>query len=205
LYTNGCSWTFGSELRDPYYDHIKDDFDPVHNKYREEHNWSTLLSQNYNLELFNGSQAGAGTDRILRTTMADVIALKRKGRKPFVVLAWSHIQRFELPDNPEGTQYRSYVGPSSSIKNPPVVDEIFGNYSTDRTDLIRWMQSMILLDGFFKTQNIPYYSTSVFDSNRRMLEKFQTDVGLEPYYYGLKFYLNVARQPIKDNLDDYIR
>lgn len=205
IYVNGCSWTYGSELRDPGHPEFKSDFDQVHVAYRKKHTWSALLGQKYSLEVFNGSEAGAGNDRILRTTVHDIAKLKSQGRRPLVVIAWSHIQRFELPDNSEGTHWRSFVGPSGSVKNPSIIDEIFSSWTTDRTDLIKWMQAMITLDGFFKIHRIPYYSTIVFDTNRRILQQYETDRDLSPYYFGLTNWFNTTRHDIKNSLDLYLR
>ena len=58
LYINGDSWSYGSELRDPTALDITNDFDPVHDKYRRQHNWAGLLGKQLVLPVVNNSWAG---------------------------------------------------------------------------------------------------------------------------------------------------
>lgn len=205
LYVNGDSWTYGAELRDPRHSNIIDDFDSVHNAYRQQNNWPTLLGRLLGLEVFNGSVSGSSNDGIRRRTVQDVSKLLLEGRKPLVILTWSHIQRFELPEGPEGKRYRNFVGPSGSVINPQCVDEIFAKWSSDRTDLIRWFESMILLNSFFRQHALIDFSTCVYRKNWQFFWDYQNDPNLSVYYNIFKKWVNLRDHSIEYSLEEHLK
>lgn len=190
LYVNGCSWTYGSdlELRDGSFDH----------DYRVEHNWATQLGRSLGLEVINGSAPGAGNDRILRTSTKDILELVAQGRKPLVVVAWSSLQRFELPEGEHIGRWRPFVGPG--MKNPVVADTIFAKWSNDHSDLVRWLQSIILLDCLTKQYNLPYFSTCIFWSNWAVLVEHAEHPEIKTYFKALKDQVQLERHSLDTNL-----
>lgn len=180
ILANGDSWVFGAELRDPSRPADESDFEPIHMDYRVKHSWPTLVGQALGFPVINASEGGAGNDRILRTTVFEVSKLLAEGRKPFVLVAWSQLQRFELPGGPNGQFYRSFVSPADA-NNPPIANEIWGNWSSDRTDLTKWLQSVILLDSFLKTNQVGYFGLSVFKEPYRIFEDLSTTQHFQPY------------------------
>ena len=181
LYVNGDSWTYGSELRNPTRLDITNDFDPVHNAYRQAHNWTGQLSRAYDLPLVDGSWAGGSNDRIVRTTIADVSKLLQSGKKPFAIVAWTQLQRFELFS--EG-HWKEFVSPKDT-STPPIGFEIWEKYSNDYSDVMRYIQQIILLDAFFKVNNVPYLGTNIFRHNYNVMEDYARDPSLKPYLYQL--------------------
>lgn len=72
LYTNGCSFVWGDELKD-----------------RENEAFPFLLKKRLGCELINDAQCGSNNQQILRMT------LSRKFDNHFVIIGWSSIYRYE--------------------------------------------------------------------------------------------------------------
>lgn len=197
LYTNGDSWVHGSELIDPESD-ITNHFDAVHDKYRKEHFFPKLLAEALGLELVDGSMAGAGNDYILRTTVKDVTALKMQGRRPLVLLAWSQLQRFELPDA-HGEFYRPYVSPQEA-NLPRAVLDIWAKHSSDQSEVTRWLQQIITMDAFLKVNGVPYFSTTVFQEPYRVLESFIDIKDFREYAHQLTVNVDLTRHMLNFSL-----
>ena len=202
LYVNGDSWVRGSELIDPTSD-VTDHFDHVHEQYRMKHQWGKLLADSLGLEFIDGSMAGGSNDYILRTTVKDVSQLRREGRRPLVIVAWSQLQRFELPIGPDGSLYHALVTPANS-DNPKAALEIWSKFSSDRSDLVRWLGHIILLDSFLKVNGINYFGTTVFASPYRILESFIKTKDFEPYLYQLATNVNLHRHMLNFSLESIL-
>lgn len=187
LYVNGCSWTYGSDLE-------LDNTD----LYRKTHNWPGQLGRSLELEVFNGSAPGAGNDRILRTTTKDVLELIEKGRKPLIIVAWSSLQRFELPEGNHIGRWRSFVGPNT--KNPPTANTIFNKWSNDHSDLVRWLQSIILLDCLAKTYNLAFFSTCIFWTNWSLLLEHAEHTEIVTYFKALKNQVGIGNHKLDVSL-----
>lgn len=197
LYTNGDSWVHGSELIDPTSD-ITNQFDPVHEKYRTDHFFPKLLADALGLELVDGSMPGAGNDYITRTTVQDITRLRMQGRKPFVLLAWSQLQRFELPDS-NGDFYRPYVS-SQESNLPRAVLDIWAKHSSDQSDMTRWLQQIVLMDSFLKVNGVPYFSTQVFPEPYRILESFIDIERFKEYAHQLSVNVDLTRHMLNFSL-----
>jgi len=189
LYINGDSWAYGSELRDPTALDITNDFDPVHDNYRKAHNWTGQIARAYDLELVDSSWAGGSNERIVRTTIADVTNLLQQRKKPFVIIAWTQMQRFELFTN---GCWKEFVGPNDR-STPQIGFEIWEKYSSDHSDLLKYLQQVILLDAFLKVNNVPYFGTNVFRHNYSILEDYARDPAFKPYLYQLNKVVQLER------------
>ena len=190
LYINGDSWAYGSELRNTSRLDVTNDFDPVHNTYRQRVNWAGVLGEQLGLPVVNNSWAGGSNQRIMRTTLSDITNLKREGRRPLAVIAWTQMQRFELFDNEAG-HYHEFVGPSAS-NNPKIGLEVWEKYSSDRSDLVAYLQQVIFMDAFLKINKVPYLGTNVFRHNWNILEDNAKDPDMAPYLYQLSNTVKVA-------------
>lgn len=201
LYVCGDSFTYGSELIDPI-SSVQDHFDPVHEKYRLAHYWPRLVADQLGLELFDGSAPGASNDRILRVSMYDISQLVMEGRRPLVVVAWSQLQRFELPEGPRGEHWRSFVGPKEpSI--PRVAIDIWKAWNSDRSDVVKWLQQIISLDVFLKANAVDYFSTTVFNQSYRLYEQycFSGDNFFKPYLTQIRQHVNLSRHALNFAMD----
>ena len=202
LYVIGDSWVHGSELIDPESE-ITNHFDPVHEAYRQANYFPKLLADELGLELVSGSYPGCGNDYIVRTAVRELSSLRRAGRRPFVIVAWTQLQRFELPIGPDGEIYRPYVSPRAS-DNPEVAITIWGQHSSDRSDLVRWLHQIITLDAFLKVNGIGYFSTSVFASPYRILEFFTKNKEFEPYLHQLATSVELPRHMLNFSLESIL-
>ena len=191
LYINGDSWSYGSELRNPEHLDVRDDFDPIHDSYRQQHNWAGLLAQAFNVPVINSAWAGGSNQRILRTAIADLSELKRQGRKPFVIMAWTQMQRFELWDT-KNERWIEFVGPNAGNKYK-IGLEIWEKHSCDTSDLTSYLQQIILMDAFCKTNSIPYLGTNIFRHNFNILEDYSRDPQFAPYLYQLSQTVNLQK------------
>ena len=191
LYINGDSWAYGSELRNQSRLDITNDFDPVHDKYRRQHNWAGLLGRQLNLPIINNSWAGGSNQRIMRTTLSDLTNLKREGRKPFAVIAWTQMQRFELYDA-KNEHWHEFVGPAAA-NNPKIGLDIWQNYSTDRSDVLMYLQQLVYMDAFLKTNSVPYVGTNIFRHNFNILEDLAVDPQFAPYLHQLSKVVGIER------------
>ena len=152
LYVNGDSWAYGSELRNPDRLDVTDDYDPVHSTYRERVGWPGLLGKQLNVPVLNGGQAGGSNQRIMRTALGEVGNLKRNGRKPLVIIAWTQMQRFELYDG-KAHHWLDFVSPAAE-NNRKIGLEIWERYSSDRSDVQTYLQQLIYMDAFLKMNNV---------------------------------------------------
>lgn len=202
LYVNGDSWVRGSELIDPT-SSVTNHFDAVHETYRMKHQWGKLLADSLGLDFIDGSLAGGSNDYILRTTLKDVSQLRRDGKRPLVMVSWSQLQRFELPIGPDGSLYQALVSPAVS-DNPRAAIEIWTKFSSDRSDLIRWLGQIISLDSFLKVNGITYFGTTVFASPYRILESFIKTKDFEPYLYQLATNVNLHKHMLNFSLESIL-
>ncbi len=200
LYVNGDSWVYGSELLDPT-GNPSDHFSAEHDRYRTSFYWPRLVANSLGLELFDGSLAGSGNDRILRTSVEDLSNLIIQGRKPLAVVAWSQLHRMELPLN---ELYTCYVSPNDSV-TPNCVREIWGKYSSDRTDLFRWALQMISLDGFMKSNSISYLATTVFKENYWLFEKHVDHQDFAPYLSQLISRVGIRQHLLNNSLSSVLK
>jgi len=183
LYVNGDSWAYGSELRDLTRSDITNDFDPVHDTYRQQHNWAGLLGKRLGLPVVNNGWAGGSNQRIMRTTLSDITNLKREGRKPLAVIAWTQMQRFELYDA-NACRWSEFVSPTAG-NVPKIGLEIWEKYSSDRSDVHMYLQQLVYMDAFLKTNQVTYLGTNVFRHNWNILEDYSKDPEFAPHLYHL--------------------
>jgi hypothetical protein len=204
LYVCGDSWTHGSELIDPTSNN-PDHFASEHDQYRRSHYWPALVARQLGLELVDGSAPGASNDRILRVTMYDVARLVMEGRRPFVVIAWSQLQRFELPDGPKGEFWRSFVNPRMN-DTPRVATDIWKMWSSDRTDVVKWLQQIISLDAFLKINQVDYLSTTVFNQSYRLYNEYcyDGDPFFKPYLTQIRQHVNLSKHSLNFAMDTFL-
>jgi hypothetical protein len=198
IYVTGDSWVHGSELIDPTRPDITNHFDKVHEDYRIKYFWPKQLADKYRLPVVDGSYPGASNDRILRTTVQDIALLRKQGRNPFVIVCWSQLHRFELPQQNE--IWRPFVSPSESGL-PKCVLDLWKDWSTDRSDLIKWLQQLILFDAFLKQNNITYFGTTVFKESYWQLEKYIKTADFEAYSYQLSNVVDLTKHMYNFSLE----
>jgi hypothetical protein len=156
LYTNGDSWTYGSELP------TKADA------------WPNIIAGQLGKKLYNAAVPGSTNDKIVRTTVVDCLRFKKLNQTPLVLIAWTHLHRFELPIAvSNGENYYNFVNPNDQ-GNPAVAQELWSNWSCDRTDANRWSQQQLLLGAFLKDQGIPYHFFITFNKIGQLHRQWPT-------------------------------
>lgn len=174
VYTNGDSWTYGSELAD------------------RSLAWPWLVAGQLGHELCNAAVPGSTNDKILRTTVADCLRFKRMGQTPLVLIAWTQLHRFELPIAvSNGENYYNFVNPNDQ-SNPAVAQELWSNWSTDRTDLDRWCQQQLLLSAFLEKLGIPHHFFLTFNNIKKLHQQY---TGTTAPYHTDAFDLIVHADP----------
>lgn len=201
LYVNGDSWVYGSELIDINRPEITDHFHPIHNSYRLKNCWAQMLAELLRLEVVNGAEAGAGNDRILRTSIKDLAQLKLAGRKPLAVIGWSQLQRFELAN---GDHYRSFVGPDEH-NVPSCVKDIWAKWSSDQSDVVRWVTQLISFHSFCAVNQIPVLGLSVFRTPYNLLEQWLHTEDFKPYLSQLTTVCELGQQQYHFSLESFLR
>jgi len=146
IYTNGCSWTFGSELADV------------------QQAWPYLLGTALGATVDNQAEPGTSNGSIVRRTVRDINEYVRRGLRPTVIIAWTQLHRFELPiGNSHGQYYYNFVSPKDTDV-PPVGLEIWQNWSDDVTDRERFELYKQLLGAYLAQNQIEYYFFNTFNS-----------------------------------------
>lgn len=146
LYFNGCSHTWGDDLNDP-----------------ATQSWPAVLSCRLNCEFLNDSISGGTNDRIVYRTIKNIQNFDK------FYIAWTHTSRF--------TQYRSDNNHDVNF-NVQLHHRLYGNdpdfknygtihYRTWHNELYSfklWLQKIILLQAFFKTNNKDYVMVNSVDN-----------------------------------------
>lgn len=185
LYFNGDSWTYGSGL--PEKERLTDFF-------------PRLISDNLKLPLYCSAQPGSSNQRILRTTIEDIINLKDQGKSPFVIISWSKIHRFELFCRKEN-EYQQIITPNDD-SNPKIAKDLWANHSNEIIDLLQSLINFISLDAFLEKLNIPCLFFLVFPIHTKPLEANE----VKSYYnFILKNFLLNNRHQIRLSFEDYLK
>jgi hypothetical protein len=145
MYTNGCSWTWGHELVE---------------ETREQSTFSAIIAKSYGLPLINESIVGGSNQRMVRKIIQDVCNLKEKGSNPFVFLNWTEISRFELFSVKQEQWITHFTLKNDDQKT---FESLVGNYSSDYADTILFLNQVILIQSFLKSNNIPYLMGTTFE------------------------------------------
>lgn len=147
LYVNGCSWSSGAGL-DPNVKKIisKEQFHSSLLDKEKELAWSSILSKNLNIPLINGSQGGAGQERITITTKRDITKLKLKYNVISIIqLTYPH--RLLYPEtNADGSWEWDSVLASENYKDPA--------YKLAQQSMINWTDEQIMEKYYSDIENL---------------------------------------------------
>lgn len=180
IYFDGCSWTFGSELKDPF-----------------ESRYSKIICDHYGAEEHNFSMPGSSNDRIIRNLLVNnnienydlgIIQLSFQPRTEYYNTSkkrWDKI-----------TTYVDYSGhwlKKHSIENHVLNDTLFLKTNPDHLNFWVYYYANIANDVFFKTKEKIVFETiiSYFKSKNIPLifltvdglTKFKYDLNLEKKFY----------------------
>jgi len=106
LYTNGCSFTYGDDLKNP----IRD-------------SWPTLLSKKYNMSLKNDATSGCDNLFIYLTTLDFVLSNTQIHDKLFIIIGWTSFKRIQYYENKKINFFVCYQNYHNILK--PYLENIF--------------------------------------------------------------------------------
>ena len=152
LYTLGCSFTYGEELQDPV-----------------TQSWPALLAKKIGYDVINHGKPGRGNNYIVKTAIKQVPKLK----PDLVIVAWTSCGRMEFADR--YSVYDIWPGCQRRFEKPyPHRDTLIKyitSYHNELHQYRNWLQSVILLQDFFKLRNINYRFVNTFD-NHELTKKY---------------------------------
>jgi len=197
VYTNGCSWTFGSELeqdrlfrnflnnqqwkmQDPADElnwnivdknnEIVSRFDHHYDKF----NWSGQISKLVGAtELVNHALGGGSNNRILRTTLDYVRSLSPNDYKTtLIVIGWTAAERNEIYVNKEWQRWNINQPFNQTVDKLHVTDEDYIN----RIDKLHQDYIGLIHDDYV---NIKTYFDTVY-----LLSNTLTNLGIKHYFFN---------------------
>lgn len=128
LYTNGCSFVWGDELKD-----------------RENEAFPFLLEKKINCQLIDDSECGSDNQRILRTT------LKSNLIGCFVIIGWSSIIRYEYYDR----NLSDWISNICSAWSDEYLS--IHEYFKYDWFVINFLNQVLALQNYLKYNNIPFF------------------------------------------------
>lgn len=178
LYTNGDSWTAG-DIVDPdrFGDQLQHVMHPDNDSYRLPKVWPHKVGNLLNIEVINKSYAGSSNDRIVRTTINDVLGLLKtyNADKLFVVIGWSSPERkdFYFKEGTTGgvwdcvypAELAHWKDEKNLIRNEFYKYYVLG-YWNDEEYLTRHFLNTIFLHTFLNSLGIRHLFFDAFYENR---------------------------------------
>lgn len=158
-YFNGCSFTYGDELENPMQD-----------------SWPVLTASKLNFEFLNDAVPGGTNDRIMYKTIQNI------GNYDCFIIAWTTYTRF-TEYNPVDNFEINFTPVLKIDVSAHYSDDLKNNYKKFKDygtmyykywfneifEFKKWLQQIILLQTFFKSNNKSYIMLNTFSNN---LENF---------------------------------
>jgi hypothetical protein len=180
LYVNGCSWTYGVGLEEST---------------RLQQCWAALIAKHLNIELIMGAMPGSSNPRILRTSVQDLDKLVKQGRKPFVLIAWSHLHRYEL-NRLDNNKWDTFAG-STNDGDLEIAKLITAKYNSDPGNVENFIVQLLLFQSYIRDRELPSMTTPTFQIHYDALKRDylleiseRVDKDLFLYDFNLRSYLN---------------
>lgn len=155
LYFNGCSFTYGDELKNP-----------------QQGAWPTLVSSQLKCNFLNDAVSAGTNDRTMYKTILNI------GNYDYFLIAWTMYTRF-TEYNPVDNFEINFVPSLNLDPSYHYSDDIKKNYSkykdygqlyykywyNDLFEFKKWLQQIILLQSFFRQQNKPFLMLNTSNNN----------------------------------------
>tara|TARA_R100000027_G_scaffold48118_1_gene36850 strand:- start:123 stop:818 length:696 start_codon:yes stop_codon:yes gene_type:complete len=146
LITNGCSFTFGDELKD-----------------RKNQAFPYVISKNLNIPVINLAYNGKSNEAILRTTLEYVFNNDLSKVEPIFILGWSGISRKEFYINNRWTE----VTPTQVAVNKAA--EVHYMYlQSNKQDNLEFFNHILLLQLLFESKKYKYFFFNIDDGQVMM-------------------------------------
>lgn len=155
-YANGCSMTYGSELCGEETYVLEQHLSPSQNAHRKHHAWPGVLGRMLGAEAtVNNGFGGASNDRIHRTVISDIVALKL-GPQDFVSIGWTETERFEYMSPAHWVQQTVNVRPSWYAEKQFVDDWARLMLSDVNKVWERFLTQVLTVQAMLRERSIPY-------------------------------------------------
>ena len=155
LYFNGCSFTYGDELKNP-----------------QKSAWPTLTANHLKCDFLNDAVSGGTNDRIMYKTIQNI------NNYDCFFIAWTWYTRFteynpvdnfEINFNPhlklDATIHFSDDLKKNYSKYQDYGQMYYANWYNDLFEFKKWLQQIILLQSFFKQHNKPFLMLNTVGNN----------------------------------------
>jgi hypothetical protein len=154
----------------------------------QQRNFAYKLSQKLGAKYMNSGLGGSGNDRIARTTLRDLIELKKTEKNIVALIGITEILRMELPAMGKDDAWNIFH-PGNPIENS-VFSEITNYYylhTKNYNRLINFYRHIILLNDFCKLNNIRLFFIAPFDPIEKVFI-IEQEFAKEKDYLALKEY-----------------
>ena len=155
LYFNGCSFTYGDELKNP-----------------QQGAWPTLVSSQLKCNFLNDAVPGGTNDRTVYKTILNI------DNYDYFFIAWTlyarfteynPIDNFEINFNPQlnldpSSHYSDYLKKNYS-KYKDYGQMYYTHWYNDLFEFKKWLQQIILLQSFFKQHNKSFLMLNTSNNN----------------------------------------
>ena len=155
LYFNGCSFTYGDELKNP-----------------QQSAWPTLVVDFLKCDFLNDAVSGGTNDRIMYKTIQNI------NNYDYFFIAWTAYTRFteynpvdnfEINFNP-ALKLDASLHYSDDLKKNYQKYKDYGNlyykhWFNELYEFKKWLQQIVLLQSFFKVHNKPYLMLTTVSNN----------------------------------------
>jgi len=168
IYVNGDSWTAG-DIVDPelFGDNLAEVNHPDNKPYRTARVWPRFLGDLLDIDVINNSHSGASNDRIVRTTINDILKLKENfiPSEIFVLIGWSSPERkdfyYKVTDKANAwdtvypAEFKHWKDETDIIRNDFYKNYVTG-YWNEEEFFTRHMLNVTFLSNFLDNLGIKY-------------------------------------------------
>lgn len=137
---------------------------PLITKEEQQRNFAFKVSQQLGAKFMNNALGGCGNDRIARTSLSDLIEIKKTEKNIVALIGITEVLRMELPASEKNNTWNMFH-PGNPIEDP-VFSEITNQYylrTKNYNKLVNLYRHVILLKDFCKVNNIRLFFVSPFN------------------------------------------
>lgn len=156
IYANGCSMTYGQELNGEATHVPEEALTPSQNEHRKRHSWPGIVgSLMPGYSVFNAGAGGGSNDRIVRTTIQDVLGLNL-GPDDLAIIGWTETERFEYVQAGRWVQQTVNVRPDWYGERQFVDD--WARLMMNDTNRMweKFLVQVISVQSLLQARNVPY-------------------------------------------------
>jgi hypothetical protein len=147
--------TYGAELAGEQTMETESYLTTEQNEYRKAHSWPGVVGRLAGLEVINGGRGGSSNERILRSTINDVVRLKL-GPDDFVIIGWTEHERLEYVQDNKWVQQTVRVRPRSYREKRFIDDWARLNLSSTTRCWEKFFVHALSLQAFLDARSIPW-------------------------------------------------